>query len=121
MNYIATSRLDRKVEKENEIYFPYGRGGGGAPIKDKDGNVKADLSKLKFDYNELQNAPLEVQRDVKAQQIQADKQQQNNNFNLSNIFGSNLDTSRSNKNNGEDGPSFARGGNGIFGEGKVRL
>ena len=116
--------MDRKVEKENEVYFPYGRGGGGAPIKDKDGNIKADLSKLKFDNNELQNAPLEIQREVKTQQLQYDRnaQQQNNNFNMSNIFppsSSNQDTSRS-KREGEDGPSFARGGNGIFGEAKVK-
>jgi hypothetical protein len=61
---------------------------------------------------------------MKAQQMQYDRnaQQQNNNFNISNIFppsSSSQDTSRSNRNNGEEGPNFARGGNGIFGEAKV--
>jgi hypothetical protein len=77
-----------------------------------------------LDNNEISNAPLDVQREMKAQQMLYDRnaQQQNNNFNISNIFppsSSSQDTSRSNRNNGEEGPNFARGGNGIFGEAKV--
>ena len=118
--------MERKVERENQSYNPFGRGGGGAPIKDKEGNIKADLSKIRLDNNDLSNAPLEIQREVKIQQLQLDRSSQQNNSNnnnnnfISNAFppNTNLDTSRSKK--GEDGQSFARGGNGIFGEGKVR-
>ncbi len=44
-------RLDKKISIENSNYNPYGRGGGGAPIKDKDGNVVANLAQIKPDSN----------------------------------------------------------------------
>ncbi len=34
---------DRKFEQEGSSYYYFGRGGGGAPVKDAEGNVRADL------------------------------------------------------------------------------
>lgn len=38
-------KYDAKLEAEIRNYDPFGRGGGGAPMKDKEGNVVADLRK----------------------------------------------------------------------------
>uniref|UniRef100_UPI00398F1A85 centrosome and spindle pole-associated protein 1 isoform X2 n=1 Tax=Pristiophorus japonicus TaxID=55135 RepID=UPI00398F1A85 len=41
-----TERSDAKLEQEMRIYNPWGRGGGGAPLKDADGNLLTDLKKM---------------------------------------------------------------------------
>lgn len=112
------TRLERKLQSESEVYNPFGRGGAGAPIKDKDGNVKADLGRLRSDANELQNAPLDIQREIKMQQIQLDRM---NNPSPTGFLFDNNGNKRPTKavaNEGDE-PNFARGGNGIFGEAKV--
>ncbi|XP_064607213.1 centrosome and spindle pole-associated protein 1-like isoform X2 [Liolophura sinensis] len=48
-------RLDRKWEEENKNYNPFGRGGGGAPIKDSQGQTLADLRHLRI--NEQDHSP----------------------------------------------------------------
>lgn len=124
-------KLDQKIQIENQIYNPFGRGGGGAPIRDKDGNPVADLRQVKADPG--QYSP----RDLPPSQAVLNTIVNNNNFP---IGGS---SSRSNSNEllnfgfpaqpGQQGqissrkvgpndePTFARGGNGIFGEAKVEL
>ena len=39
------ARYDRQLEEENKQYNPFGRGGGGAPLKDASGNVLGMLFK----------------------------------------------------------------------------
>ncbi|XP_046566722.1 centrosome and spindle pole-associated protein 1-like [Haliotis rubra] len=38
---------DMKLEEEAKVYNPYGKGGGGAPMKDDRGNIIADLRSLR--------------------------------------------------------------------------
>ncbi|XP_072110377.1 centrosome and spindle pole-associated protein 1 isoform X7 [Mobula birostris] len=39
-------RYDAKLEQEMKIYNPWGRGGGGAPLRDAEGNLLTDLKKM---------------------------------------------------------------------------
>ncbi|XP_067888053.1 centrosome and spindle pole-associated protein 1 isoform X3 [Heterodontus francisci] len=39
-------RYDAKLEQEMRIYNPWGRGGGGAPLRDSEGNLLTDLKKM---------------------------------------------------------------------------
>ncbi|XP_078396498.1 centrosome and spindle pole-associated protein 1 isoform X2 [Cetorhinus maximus] len=39
-------RYDAKLEEEMRIYNPWGRGGGGAPLRDAEGNLLTDLKKM---------------------------------------------------------------------------
>jgi len=48
----AANDYDLKVEKQAEIYDPFGKGGAGAPIKTVSGNIVTDLRKLRA-HNEL--------------------------------------------------------------------
>lgn len=48
----AADAYDLKVEKQAEIYDPFGKGGAGAPIKTVSGNIVTDLRKLRA-HNEL--------------------------------------------------------------------
>ncbi|XP_067836405.1 centrosome and spindle pole-associated protein 1-like isoform X2 [Heptranchias perlo] len=41
-----TERYDAKLEQEMRIYNPWGRGGGGAPLRDAEGNLLTDLKKM---------------------------------------------------------------------------
>jgi len=36
---VNVNRYDRKLEEEIRNYNPFGRGGGGAPLKDEQGNI----------------------------------------------------------------------------------
>ena len=36
---VVDGRYDRKLDEEIRNYNPYGKGGGGAPMRDTDGNV----------------------------------------------------------------------------------
>jgi hypothetical protein len=125
-------RLDKKISIENSNYNPYGRGGGGAPIKDKDGNVVANLAQIKPDsnpYTPRDMGQYQQQQQAAPKNYSPDYNQPS--FNLKNDYGlSNYGQSQSNenlmhqfgfsdKNPDEQGQKFARGGNGIFGEGKV--
>jgi hypothetical protein len=42
----AEAMLDEKRARENANYDPYGKGGSGAPLKDVNGEVVANLKKL---------------------------------------------------------------------------
>jgi len=57
----AKDEYDRKLDEEIQRYHYFGRSGGGAPMKDKDGNVVANLA-------DLRNPP-------QPQQIQQQQQQ----------------------------------------------
>ena len=124
-----SEKLDQKMFVESSSYNPYGRGGGGAPIKDRDGNVVANLAQIKADPNQF--SPRDMPPATKSysppvynkppmQYPSSQNQFGNNNYGQSNSndnlmqqFGLN------NNNNKNDEQGFARGGNGIFGEGKV--
>ena len=43
-------RYDRKLEEEIRNYDPFGRGGGGAPMKDRQGNVIGNILKLHIPF-----------------------------------------------------------------------
>lgn len=140
-------KLDKKMFVENSNYNPYGRAGGGAPIRDRSGNVVADLAHIKADPSQF--SPREAlppnsfapsfsqpannygppsnnygQNQQYGLNNNVNKGHQNqSNDNLMQQFGFNNSPPNTNKFPGEDGQpqSFARGGNGIFGEGKVKF
>jgi centrosome and spindle pole-associated protein 1 len=108
-----------KLASENQSYNPYGRAGAGAPLRDKNGNIIADLRGTNRTDNNADNT----------QQIDMLKENrkpypiEKMNLSVSSTandpaFGTNLPTNRAN-NPVEPANSFARGGNGIFGEAKV--
>jgi ribose 5-phosphate isomerase len=98
--------MDKKILNDINAFSPFGRGGGGAPLKDKEGNPIGDLSKLKSEAKELNNLPIEIQRQVKMQQLENETKHKG-------------DVTQRRSNNENDSPSYARGGNGIFGEAKT--
>jgi hypothetical protein len=130
-------RLEKKAQVEAAVYNPFGRAGGGAPLKDKEGNVVADLSQARADPSQLSpragvtnipitsnnhsnlNASNGNNRSTEMLAYLMSQQQPGapNNFDF--------DTNRNKQpapqfTNGVGDPSFARGnGNGIFGEAKV--
>jgi hypothetical protein len=124
-------RADRKMLEEAVTYNPYGRAGGGAPIKDREGNTIADLSQVRADPDQYSPRTLagnqqqnpfsfnsasrpgsnEMLNFMMSQQMP--HQQQSSVLSIGGGAGGNT-----NRQVNEDSP-FARGGNGIFGEGKV--
>ncbi|KAL8622545.1 hypothetical protein ACOMHN_034208 [Nucella lapillus] len=46
-------RYDQKIEQEAKDYNPYGRGGGGAPMRDSYGNLVTDLRSMRRDNENL--------------------------------------------------------------------
>ncbi|CAF0754323.1 unnamed protein product [Brachionus calyciflorus] len=105
-------KLDKKMLIETAIYNPYGRSGGGAPIKDKDGNTVANLSQVKSDP--LQYSP----RDIPPPQSLINNLVNNSSRANSSDFLNSLQPNSGRKSGSNDDQTFARGGNGIFGEGK---
>lgn len=101
-------KLDKKMLLETAIFNPYGRSGGGAPIKDKEGNTVANLSQVRADPLQYSPRDLPPSQSVINNLINSDPNSNRNNPGLS--------TNR--KTGGSDEQSFARGGHGIFGEGK---
>ena len=110
--------LDKKMLVENALYNPYGRGGGGAPLKDKDGNVIADLSQIRpTDPNHSPREPRPpsneiLNRLVLMQQPVTTVTTLTPLTTLTTLNTSILKTK-------DEEPNYARGGNGIFGEAKV--
>lgn len=100
--------MDKKILNEVNNFSPFGRGGGGAPLKDREGNPIGDLSKLKSEAKELNNLPIEVQRQVKMQQLENEVRYQG-------------DLTQRKQNVDGELPNYARGGNGIFGEAKTEV
>ncbi|XP_078254826.1 centrosome and spindle pole-associated protein 1 isoform X2 [Rhinoraja longicauda] len=61
-----TEKYDAKVQQEMNIYNPWGRGGGGAPLRDADGNLLTDLKKMhKQNENAYRNFPHQGNQDPK--------------------------------------------------------
>ena len=128
-------RADRKMLEEAVTYNPYGRAGGGAPIKDREGNTIADLSQVRADPDQysprsLPGNPNQAQNPFSyntnsrpgsndmlnfMMSQQMPHQQQSSVLNIGGGAGG-----TTNRQVNEDSP-FARGGNGIFGEGKVSV
>jgi centrosome and spindle pole-associated protein 1 len=118
-------RTDKKMLMETMNYNPFGRSGGGAPIKDKDGNVVADLSQVKSDSARF--SPREIvppQNQFNFPNPKGSNEMLNLLFKSpqspttqQSFFGGALNSATNNNNNNND-QTFARGGNGIFGEGK---
>ena len=123
-------RADKKMLEEAVTYNPYGRAGGGAPIKDREGNTVADLSQVRADPDQYSPRalaanpnpnPFSFNRTGSNDMLnfmmtqQNPHQQQSSVLNIGGGGGGGGGTTRQVN---EDSP-FARGGNGIFGEGKV--
>ncbi|XP_069007777.1 centrosome and spindle pole-associated protein 1 [Embiotoca jacksoni] len=51
-------RYDAKIEAEMKAYNPWGRGGGGAPIKDQKGNLVSDLNQMHHSNEESYRNPV---------------------------------------------------------------
>ncbi|XP_072897104.1 centrosome and spindle pole-associated protein 1 isoform X4 [Hemitrygon akajei] len=61
-----TERYDAKLEQEMKIYNPWGRGGGGAPLRDAEGNLITDLKKMhKQNENAYRDFPHQGNQDSK--------------------------------------------------------
>ncbi|XP_059838348.1 centrosome and spindle pole-associated protein 1 isoform X3 [Hypanus sabinus] len=61
-----TERYDAKLEQEMKIYNPWGRGGGGAPLRDAEGNLLTDLKKMhKQNENAYRDFPHQGNQDSK--------------------------------------------------------
>ncbi|XP_077348959.1 centrosome and spindle pole-associated protein 1 isoform X3 [Lithobates pipiens] len=60
-------RYDAKLEAEMKSYNPWGKGGGGAPLRDGKGNLITDLKRMhKENENSYQNPELQVFEDKRA-------------------------------------------------------
>ena len=109
--------LDKKMLVENALYNPYGRGGGGAPLKDRDGNVIADLSQIRTDPNHSPREPRPPSNEI-LNRIVLMQQPVTTVTTLTPLTSlTTLNTASIIKK--EEEPNYARGGNGIFGEAKV--
>ena len=119
------NRMDEKIKNENLSYDPYGRSGGGAPIKDVSGNIVADLATIKPDLGQFsprdlqkrnfQYPPPQMAAQAPAQYQPIPQPVANQSYDYNSQFsegGGNTERKADQK--------FARGGNGIFGEGKVK-
>lgn len=111
-------KLDKKMLLENAIYNPYGRSGGGAPIKDKEGNTVANLSQVRADPLQYSPRDLPPPQSVINNLLYSNPGNQNSSRVNSNDFLNNSAPNTTRKTGGGDDQSFARGGHGIFGEGK---
>ncbi|RNA41302.1 centrosome and spindle pole associated 1-like isoform X4 [Brachionus plicatilis] len=111
-------RLDKKLLLENAIYNPYGRGGGGAPIKDKDGNTVANLSQVRADPLQYSPRDMPPPQSVINSILNTGSNLPNSSRVNSNDFLNNSAPNTSRKTGPNEEQSFARGGHGIFGEGK---
>ncbi|CAE1285263.1 CSPP1 [Acanthosepion pharaonis] len=97
-------RYDKRLEEENKQYNPFGRGGGGAPLKDSSGNILANLYQIK--QNDVQLASFDQNMSQAAAKIQQGQQLDTDNF-LATLPDLNEE------------PTHARGGHGIFGQPKT--
>jgi len=114
----AQNMYDEKKRMENLSYDPYGKGGGGAPIKDSFGNTVANLDKVK-----ATGTGQNLQFTPRIQEVPSKLQ------NFPPSFEANTYQSGGYVPDGLGNPGFvtsprkeeghARGGNGLFGEAKV--
>jgi len=110
----AQNLYDEKKRVENLTYDPYGKGGGGAPIKDSSGNIIANLDKVKATGTGQNFTPRIPEVSLKPQTFEPNGYQSQVRYSDGIGTGSiDFPTSRLK----EEG--HARGGNGLFGEAKV--
>lgn len=119
--------LDRKILVETANFNPFGRGGGGAPLKDREGNNIANLSQAKNAANV--DIPLTIggqysPRSMGGQPPMFDLGARRGSNEMFGGYGTGMmppaaGETRREVQSGSDERSFARGGNGIFGEAKV--
>jgi hypothetical protein len=122
-------KIDKKFLHEAVVYNPYGRSGGGAPIKDREGNIVADLKNVRADPEQYSPRSLSQpppstfnQPYLPTSNNFHNNYNQYNNQNDTSNYNQQLNTNRSQKQSSDDGGNFfSRGGNGIFGEGKVNF
>lgn len=124
-------RLDRKMLVETEAYNPFGRGGGGAPLKDRDGNIIANLAQAKAVVNAgyEQRSPRSFsqqptqQMTPLAELLSSKRRGSAEAFAATGALGANTgyDSNKNLSSNSNDEPSFARGGGlqAIWGDGKT--
>ena len=48
---VSIFRYDRKIEQEAANYNPWGKGGGGAPLRDSTGHLVGKPSQTRYIYN----------------------------------------------------------------------
>ena len=133
-------RMDRKIAMEAASNNPFGRAGGGAPLKDKEGNVLADLSQVRAEPEQysplggavaagppgLMGGGLSSTNNRSSEMLAFIKSngQSSAPFGSGGVLVGGYDSSRNKPaqpmlTNGVGEPSYARGGNGIFGEAKT--
>lgn len=122
-------QLDKKLLIENANFNPFGRAGGGAPLKDREGNTMADLSQARTDPAKYSPRSMSMAPPLGPTTNQFDFAQASNRrgsggdgINYGSLPPYLYDASKKDVKPTsmlDDEPSFARGGNGIFGEGKV--
>lgn len=112
----AQNTFDEKMRIENLSYDPYGKSGGGAPVRDNTGNIVANLNTVKANPSQFSPRELQVPQNVaypvpNAPQYGYPAEQTNKSVNFGE--GGGLTERRA-----EQEKVHARGGNGIFGEAK---
>nr|XP_039257204.1 centrosome and spindle pole-associated protein 1-like isoform X1 [Styela clava] len=58
-------RYDLKIEEEARNYNPWGKGGGGAPMKDRQGNLITDLREMHIENEEANRDPTKAEEVVR--------------------------------------------------------
>ncbi|KAK3091207.1 hypothetical protein FSP39_017968 [Pinctada imbricata] len=96
-------RYERKLDEEIKNYNPFGRGGGGAPLKDQQGNVTADLRQFRGGQNSYRGSsrsppPRESPR------FRSPSSPKDDLYNVPPV-----------QTDAQGDPTYARGGHGIFG------
>ena len=112
----AQNNFDEKVRIENLSYDPYGKSGGGAPVRDNSGNIVANLNTVKANPSQFSPRDLQIPENIyqvpnAPQYGYSTDQHINKSVNLAD--GGQTDRTRT-----EQEKIHARGGNGIFGEAK---
>lgn len=130
-------KLDRKMLADQSVYNPYGRSGGGAPLKDREGNIVADLSQVKADpqqYSPRYSPPPSQVQSMIMNMKETSSRGTARGMNDNQMYPPSMQQQQQRPEPGHfnstrgggpgtnpitDEPTFARGGNGIFGDDKV--
>ncbi|CAF1364114.1 unnamed protein product [Didymodactylos carnosus] len=113
---VDKDEYDRKLEVDIQTYNYFGRGGGGAPMRDKDGNVVANLAEL--NSKPPQTSSRQPPPSQHPQFQQDDKNYQPGTSSIHNApFYNGEQTGQISVR--PESPNYARGGNGIFGNAKT--
>ncbi|CAF0876383.1 unnamed protein product, partial [Didymodactylos carnosus] len=117
---------DRKLEADIQTYNYFGRGGGGAPMRDKDGNVVANLADLNTKPPQMSSRQPPSSQQYQHPQPPSQQYQHQQDDKIYQIGTSSIHDAP--YYNGEqvgqnsvrpESPNYARGGNGIFGNAKT--